>query len=220
MPVTLLLLLLPLLAVAPSAEAQQATISAGMTLDDVVQRLGQPARSRVSGEWRYLFYSNDCSPRCGSDDVIFVHRGEVVSAVLRDSRRRYAGPGTSQALPPLAAQDAMPGRPAAPVGRPAGAPGAAPPAAVQGIRIEVPAEGAPAGAVQLLPGGEETLTPAQRQRLREQRVEPRTVPGDSAFLERREREQRIEPRTTPADTGLIQRRQREQRVEPRTSGAD
>jgi hypothetical protein len=198
MPATLLLLLLPLAALTAPAAAQQTTVTPGMTLDEVTRQLGAPARSRTAGEWRYLFYANDCTPRCGSDDVVFLHRGVVVSAVLRDTRRRYAGPGTAQALPPLAASPGSP--PAAPpgmLGVPAGQqPGEARPATVQGIRIEVPAEGAPAGAVQILPADEDALTPIQRQRLREQRIEPRTSPADSALIERRERERRIEPRTT------------------------
>jgi hypothetical protein len=194
-----LLTLLALLA-APAPAQAQVTVRAGMTPDEVVQRLGQPTRTRTMGEWRYLFYGNDCMPRCGSDDVVFLHRGEVVSAVLRDSRRRYAGPGTDRALPPLAAgAQGFPPRDTRVLGTPVEA-GAPPhegdPAVVQGIRVIVPGEGAPRGAVQIVPIPADTLGVSPEQRRRERAVEPRTVDPDTAAQRQRERERRVEPRTT------------------------
>jgi hypothetical protein len=211
MRAAILLTLLALLA-APAPAQAQVTVRAGMTLDEVVQRLGQPTRTRSAGDWRYLFYGNDCMPRCGSDDVVFLHRGEVVSAVLRDSRRHYAGPGTDRALPPLAGAAAgMPQRDARLLGTPVGSgvpagtatpvgaaapPGEGDPAVVQGIRVTVPGEGAPRGAVQIVPIPADTLGVPPEQRRRERAIEPRTVEPDTAAQRQRARERRVEPRTT------------------------
>lgn len=187
-----------LLAVSSPAPAQQAAISAGMTLEEVVQRLGAPARTRSAGEWRYLFYTNDCSPGCGSDDVVFLHRGEVASAVLRDSRRRYAGPGTAEALPRLtaAAGAAGAGVAAGEEVRQRPVQGGESPAVVQGIRVTVPAQAAPQGAVQLLGVPVDTLGVPVDQRLREEMITPRTARPDTVAAQRRERERQVAPRTT------------------------
>jgi len=189
------------------------TIRAGMSLSDVRGTLGDPAAVRVAGDWTYLFYANGCPVRCGSDDVVFLRDGRVVSAVFRTRRRRFVGPaastvleGTPAATPSAprgggvrtgTAPDA--GRPGQPAGR------------VEGIRIRVPGteEVNPAGDIVIRPGTRgdtllsDTALDRSRQR-REQEVTPRTVPPDR-------------PGAAAADTALDRaRQQREQRVEPRT----
>ena len=152
-----LALVAALLSAAPAA-AQ--TIRPGMTADQVRGALGDPALVRDAGEWSYLFYSNGCAVRCGSDDVVFLREGRVVAAVFRTRRRRFAGPGASLAL------ESAPGGtepspeilvvPAAPAAGERGARGEGErreeaPARVGGIRVQVP------GTENVSSGGGETV---------------------------------------------------------------
>ena len=84
--------------VAAAPAAAQATISAGMTPEQVNAAFGEPATVRQSGPWAYWYYLNGCPRTCGSDDVVFFREGRVVAAVLRTPRRRFAGPGAADAL--------------------------------------------------------------------------------------------------------------------------
>jgi hypothetical protein len=86
-----------LLAAATPAPAQN-TISPGMTTAQVHERFGAPATTRAQGDWTYWYYLNGCPVRCGSDDVVFFQNDRVVAAVLRTSRRRFAGPPADDAL--------------------------------------------------------------------------------------------------------------------------
>jgi len=83
---------------AASVPAAGQTISQGMTTEQVRGQFGAPATSRAAGEWTYWYYQNGCPVRCGSDDVVFFQNDRVVAAVLRTSRRRYAGPRADDAL--------------------------------------------------------------------------------------------------------------------------
>jgi hypothetical protein len=76
----------------------QSTISPGMTTVQVRERFGAPATTRAQGDWTYWYYLNGCPIRCGSDDVVFFRDDRVVAAVLRTSRRRFAGPAADDAL--------------------------------------------------------------------------------------------------------------------------
>jgi hypothetical protein len=76
----------------------QTTISPGMTTTQVHERFGAPATTRAQGDWTYWYYLNGCPVRCGSDDVVFFQNDRVVAAVLRTSRRRFAGPAADDAL--------------------------------------------------------------------------------------------------------------------------
>jgi len=87
-----------LLLTAASPALAQSTISPGMTAEQVRGRFGAPATTRVAGEWAYWYYHNGCPVRCGSDDVVFFQNERVVAAVLRTSRRRFAGPAADDAL--------------------------------------------------------------------------------------------------------------------------
>lgn len=92
------MLLAAALLLAAGPAAGQAVISPGMTAEQVRERFGAPATSRVSGEWTYWYYHNGCPVRCGSDDVVFFRDDRVVAAVLRTARRRFAGPAPDDAL--------------------------------------------------------------------------------------------------------------------------
>ena len=76
----------------------QTTISPGMSTEQVRDRFGAPATTRTQGDWAYWYYLNGCPVRCGSDDVVFFQNDRVVAAVLRTSRRRFAGPAADDAL--------------------------------------------------------------------------------------------------------------------------
>ena len=110
----------------------QTTISPGMSTEQVRDRFGAPATTRTQGDWAYWYYLNGCPIRCGSDDVVFFQNDRVVAAVLRTSRRRFAGPAADDALnaagaapaPDTRRNDAPP--PDAPEGR----------ARVGGVRVD------------------------------------------------------------------------------------
>jgi hypothetical protein len=220
-PIFLLALVAALL---PASTAAQ-TIRAGMTAAEVRAVLGEPALTRSAGEWSYLFYPNGCAPRCGSDDVVFLRDGRVVTAVFRTRRRRFAGPRPSTALE--GAEGGAPASGARVLGTPATpAAGrrtdAAPPetegARVRGIRVQVP------GTENVSTGGETVIRPGdarrgapaaadtaldQSRQERERRVNPRTIPRDrpggvqadtAADRARQRRERQVTPRTIPPDT--------------------
>jgi hypothetical protein len=78
---------------APAAAAKAApsvpTIARGMSESEVRAAFGEPVTSRTVGRWTYLFYLNGCGGRCGSDDVVMLEAGQVVTAVLRTPERRF-----------------------------------------------------------------------------------------------------------------------------------
>jgi hypothetical protein len=87
-----------LLLTAATPALGQTTIAPGMTTEQVRDRFGAPATTRAQGDWTYWYYHNGCPVRCGSDDVVFFQNERVVAAVLRTSRRRFAGPAADDAL--------------------------------------------------------------------------------------------------------------------------
>lgn len=116
-----------LLAAAATPAHGQATISPGMTAEQVRDRFGTPATTRVAGEWVYWYYHNGCPVRCGSDDVVFFRNERVVAAVLRTARRRFAGPAADDALEAAGGNEQVNAAPSD--GR----------ARVGGVRVEEPA---------------------------------------------------------------------------------
>ena len=98
MPNRTTLAVLALLGIAAPAAAQQGSIRAGMSPDEVRAAFGAPARTRDEGDWAYWFYNNGCPVRCGSDDVVFLQNGKVVAAVLRTGVRNFEGPAASSAI--------------------------------------------------------------------------------------------------------------------------
>ncbi|HEX2187689.1 MAG TPA: outer membrane protein assembly factor BamE, partial [Longimicrobiaceae bacterium] len=96
-------------ALLPSAPAAAQTVRAGMTETQVRSALGEPAVARRSDDgWSYLFYQNGCAVRCGSDDVVFLRDGRVVTAVFRTPRRSFAGPAPAAVLEGASGASARP----------------------------------------------------------------------------------------------------------------
>ncbi len=86
------------LLVAAGPAHAQATISEGMSAEQVRGAFGAPATTRAAGDWTYWYYHNGCPRRCGSDDVVFFRGDRVIAAVLRTPARRFAGPRADRAL--------------------------------------------------------------------------------------------------------------------------
>ena len=82
---------------AAEAGAQRGVVDPGMTREQVVQRLGEPAGSRTAGAYTYLYYRNGCERACGTADVVMLQSDAVVDAIFRSSSRRYTGASTSPA---------------------------------------------------------------------------------------------------------------------------
>ena len=79
------------------ALADSGVVRPGMNEAAVQAAWGTPSGSRVRGEYKYLFFANDCQPACGIQDVVMLERGQVVDAIARDPRHRYAGVSSSPA---------------------------------------------------------------------------------------------------------------------------
>ena len=86
------------------APAQPATIDAGMTKAQVIERFGKAAAERSRGEFTFLFYSNGMEKQVGMSDVVIMQSDHVVDAVLRSPRRAYSG--TSSSPKAISGQDA------------------------------------------------------------------------------------------------------------------
>jgi hypothetical protein len=103
----LLLLLLP----AATLHAQAATIDPGMSLEQVVAKLGQPLSARHFESRTYLLYKNGCEKTCGMNDLVVLDSGKVVDAVFRSPAREYSGKSSSPAMvPPPAARKSRPSK--------------------------------------------------------------------------------------------------------------
>ncbi|HEX2092714.1 MAG TPA: hypothetical protein VHG28_09945, partial [Longimicrobiaceae bacterium] len=173
------------LALLHAAPARAQAIRAGMSEAEVRSRLGAPDVVRESDGWRYLFYANGCAIRCGSDDVVFLRDGRVVTAVFRTRQRRFVGEEASEALEGFAGARGAAERPpagAAP-GRAVSPERGAGQARVEGIRVTVPGtERADPGGFVIVPGGArgDTLLADtaldQTARERERNVTERTIP--------------------------------------------
>ena len=121
--------LLVALATAVPAGAQQArtSIGPGMSEAEVRRAFGEPTVRRQVADRTYLFYANGCPIRCGSDDVVFLDGGRVVTAVLRTPGRYFTGPAVV-GLPSDARRSASAGRAERPVRN-------------EGIRMRMPGTG-------------------------------------------------------------------------------
>ena len=85
----------------PSWAQASKSIDPGMSEAKVVERLGQPDASRTSGDFKYLFYHNNCIKQCGMDDVVILQKDSVVDAMFRSADRSYTGKSSSPlAFPP------------------------------------------------------------------------------------------------------------------------
>ena len=88
-------LFLVVLAIPALAHAQRGTVAEGMSRDEVVARLGEPAGEKTSGSRAYMFYRNGCERRCGTPDVIMLEDDAVTDVILRGAGRRYTGSSSS-----------------------------------------------------------------------------------------------------------------------------
>ncbi|UCG85373.1 MAG: hypothetical protein JSW71_15760 [Gemmatimonadota bacterium] len=79
----------------PWTPTQTGTIDNGMTRAEVVAVWGEPAAVSSQGEWVYLFYRNGCEATCGTADVVLLHQGQVVDAIVRGVGHSYAGVSSS-----------------------------------------------------------------------------------------------------------------------------
>jgi hypothetical protein len=81
------------LAAAPclAAQAPAGVVKPGMTQDQVVAAWGKPLRAASAGDYTYLYYDSGCVRTCGSNDVVFLERGQVVDAVARGAGHHYEG---------------------------------------------------------------------------------------------------------------------------------
>jgi hypothetical protein len=91
----------------PWTPTQTGTIENGMTRTEVTAVWGAPAAERGTGEWVYLFYRNGCEVSCGTADVVLLHQGQVVDAIVRGVGHTYAG--VSSSPPDSPAQFTPPG---------------------------------------------------------------------------------------------------------------
>jgi len=85
---------------APAAAQAPKSIDPGMSESKVVERLGAADASRSAGDFKYLFYHNNCIRQCGMDDVVILQKDSVVDAMFRSADRTYTGKSSSpQAIP-------------------------------------------------------------------------------------------------------------------------
>jgi hypothetical protein len=95
---------------APVAAQAPKSIDPGMSEAKVVEHLGQPDASRTAGDFKYLFYHNDCTRQCGMDDVVILQKDSVVDAMFRSVERSYSGKSSSpRAIPADVASRTRPG---------------------------------------------------------------------------------------------------------------
>jgi len=108
-----------LVCVAASTSLAQApkSIDPGMSEAKVVERLGQPDGSRTSGDYKYLFYKNECIKQCGMPDIVTLQKDSVVDAVFRSADRAYTGKSSSpRSIPAEVAARTRPGARVVPSG--------------------------------------------------------------------------------------------------------
>jgi hypothetical protein len=102
---------------APGRAQAPKSIDPGMSEAKVVERIGQPDASRPAGDFKYLFYHNDCIRQCGMDDVVILQKDSVVDAMFRSAERTYTGKSSSpRAIPAQVAARSRPGGHDAPSG--------------------------------------------------------------------------------------------------------
>ena len=77
------------------------TIAPGMGEREIYSMWGPPIAVRRQGDMTFLYYPNGCEYSCGTADVVFLQKGQVVDAVLRWPGHGYSGQSSSPfATPP------------------------------------------------------------------------------------------------------------------------
>lgn len=79
----------------PYVSQDTGTVFPGMAERDVYSLWGAPAAVRHLGEFTYLFFQNGCEYSCGTMDVVTLHNGQVVDAIVRWPGHGYGGQSTS-----------------------------------------------------------------------------------------------------------------------------
>jgi hypothetical protein len=97
------ILALVTLAIGAPLAAQTATISPGMSRDQVLEQFGRPASERHFGAHDYLLFDAGCSRKCG-DDLVILDHDQVVDAVIRSAGRTYTGTDQPTTLTGVATQ--------------------------------------------------------------------------------------------------------------------
>ncbi len=87
---------------APVAAQTPATIDPGMTLAQVVAKLGEPLSARTYQGHTYLLYKNGCERKCGMNDLVVLDSDKVIDAVFRSHARQYSGTSSSPRMIPAA----------------------------------------------------------------------------------------------------------------------
>src|SRR6266571_357281 len=85
----------------PYNSADTGTIAPGMREREIYSMWGPPIAVRRQGDMTFLYYPNGCEYSCGTADVVFLQKGQVVDAVLRWPGHGYSGQSSSPfATPP------------------------------------------------------------------------------------------------------------------------
>jgi hypothetical protein len=84
----------------PYESPDTGTIAPGMSEREIYSLWGAPIGERHQGEWTFLYYRNGCEYTCGTEDVVFLKKGQVVDAVLRWPGHGYSGQSSSPAATP------------------------------------------------------------------------------------------------------------------------
>jgi hypothetical protein len=81
-------------ALAPAAANAQ-SIKPGMSEAEVIAAWGKPLVSRTHGDYTYMYFENGCVKTCGTYDVVFFEKGQVVDAIVRADNHVYDGVSSS-----------------------------------------------------------------------------------------------------------------------------
>jgi len=81
----------------PYVSQDTGTVVPGMSEKDVYSLWGRPAAVRKRGDFTYLYFKNGCEYSCGHLDVVTLHHGQVVDAIVRWPGHGYSGESSSPA---------------------------------------------------------------------------------------------------------------------------
>ncbi|HEY3220852.1 MAG TPA: hypothetical protein VGJ80_08970 [Gemmatimonadales bacterium] len=79
----------------PYVSNDTGTVNPGMSEREVYELWAAPAAVRRVGQYTYLFFQNGCEYTCGTMDVVTLHNGKVVDAIVRWDGHRYSGESSS-----------------------------------------------------------------------------------------------------------------------------
>ena len=79
----------------PYVSDDTGTVNPGMSEREVYELWAAPAAVRRVGQYTYLFFQNGCEYTCGTMDVVTLHNGKVVDAIVRWDGHGYSGESSS-----------------------------------------------------------------------------------------------------------------------------